>query len=136
MPFILQPWQFFFAILAGWVNREQQEVIDYLRTGNAVLKEPHGPGRILLNDDQWRRLTLRASGRPHRCIEADLACALGARAVGRPTRTDLSEFAPVCAAGARSEPVRNALGESVRGTLEHRTTADGTWQFVVKMTQR
>ena len=38
--------------------------------------------------------------------------------------------------GARSEPVRNALGESVRRTLEHRTTAGGTWQFVVKMTQR
>ena len=43
---------------------------------------------------------------------------------------------PVCATGARSEPVRNALGESVRRTLEHRTTAGGTWQFVVKMTQR
>lgn len=56
MPFILQPWQFFFAILAGKVNREQQEVIDYLRTENAVLKESHGPKRILLTDDQPRRL--------------------------------------------------------------------------------
>ena len=47
-----------------------------------------------------------------------------------------AQLASVCATGARSEPVRNALGESVRRTLEHRTTAGGTWQFVVKMTQR
>jgi len=46
--FILEPWQFFFAILAGWVNREQQQVIDYLRTENQVLKETYGKKRILL----------------------------------------------------------------------------------------
>ena len=62
---------------------------------------------------------------------------VGASAVVRPTRTRASdELRSVCATGARSEPVRNALGESVRRTLEHRTTAGGTWQFVVKMTQR
>ena len=32
MNFILQPWQLLFMILAGWVNREQQETIEYLRT--------------------------------------------------------------------------------------------------------
>ena len=57
--FILQPWQFFFAILAGWVNREQQQVIDYLRTENQVLKETHRKKRILLNDDQRRRLAVK-----------------------------------------------------------------------------
>ena len=36
---VLQPWQLFFMILAGWVNREQQETIEYLRTENQVLKE-------------------------------------------------------------------------------------------------
>jgi hypothetical protein len=59
MNFILEPWQLFFAILAGWVNQQQQESIDYLRTENAVLKELHGPTRILLNDDQRRRLSDR-----------------------------------------------------------------------------
>jgi hypothetical protein len=28
--------------LAGWINRQQQEVIDYLRTENRVLKEKLG----------------------------------------------------------------------------------------------
>ena len=32
MNFILQPWQLLLVILAGWVQRQQQLVIDYLRT--------------------------------------------------------------------------------------------------------
>ena len=59
MSFILQPWQLYLVILAGWINREQQQVIEYLRTENAVLKEKLGKKRILLNDDQRRRLALK-----------------------------------------------------------------------------
>jgi hypothetical protein len=29
MKFILKPWQLFFQILAGWINRHQQEVIEF-----------------------------------------------------------------------------------------------------------
>lgn len=59
MSIILQPWELFLGILAGWANREQQQVIDYLRTENQVLKERLGKKRILLNDDQRRRLTVK-----------------------------------------------------------------------------
>ena len=38
-------------MLAGWVNREQQAVIDYLREENAVLLEQMGGRRLRLNDD-------------------------------------------------------------------------------------
>ncbi len=56
MSFVLQPWQLLLVILAGWVNRQQQQVFEYLRTENQVLKEKVGKRRILLNDDQRRRL--------------------------------------------------------------------------------
>jgi putative transposase len=59
MSFVLQPCQLLVAILAGWVNRQQQELIDYLITENRVLKETHGPKRILLTDDQRRRLAVK-----------------------------------------------------------------------------
>src|SRR5271169_1954066 len=59
MNFILQPWQFYFLILAGWVNRQQQQVIEYLRTENQVLREKLGKRRILLDDDQRRRLAVK-----------------------------------------------------------------------------
>ena len=59
MNFILQPWQLLLTILAGLINRQQQEVIEYLRTENQVLKEAHGKRRIRLNDDQRRRLAVK-----------------------------------------------------------------------------
>ena len=39
MSFVLHPWQLYIAILAGWINRHQQEAIDYLRTENQVIKK-------------------------------------------------------------------------------------------------
>ena len=59
MKFVLQPWQLMLIILASWVNRQQQEVIEYLRIENAVLKEKFGKKRILLTDDQRRRLAVK-----------------------------------------------------------------------------
>ena len=56
---ILQPWQFLLVILSGVVNREQQRAIEYLRTENQVLKEKIGKKRIILNDDQRRRLAVK-----------------------------------------------------------------------------
>src|SRR5262245_53877600 len=45
--------------LAGWVNRHQQQVIDYLVEENRVLKEQLKGRRVLLTDDQRRRLAAK-----------------------------------------------------------------------------
>jgi hypothetical protein len=52
MSFILHPWQLLLVILAGWVNQQQQQIIDFQRTEIDVLKEKLGKRRIILNDDQ------------------------------------------------------------------------------------
>lgn len=49
---ILRPWHILVIALAGWINREQQRVIEYLITENQVLREKLGKNRILFNDDQ------------------------------------------------------------------------------------
>ena len=59
MKFVLQPWQLIVILLAGWVNRQQQEAIVYLLTKNDILKEKLGKKRILFNDDQRRRLAVK-----------------------------------------------------------------------------
>ncbi len=59
MNFVLQPWHLLLWCVAGWVNREQQQAIEYLLTENRVLKELQGAKRILLNDDQRRRLAVK-----------------------------------------------------------------------------
>ena len=45
---------------SGWMNHRQQPVIDYLREENRVLREQLGGRRVRLNDDQRRRLAVRA----------------------------------------------------------------------------
>jgi hypothetical protein len=54
-----QPWQFLLLILAGWINRRQQDAVEYLITENRILREKLGKQRILLNDDQRRRLAVK-----------------------------------------------------------------------------
>ena len=46
MKFVLKPWHLLAGILAGYANRELQQIIDYLRTENAVLRESFGKRRI------------------------------------------------------------------------------------------
>ncbi|MCC7420763.1 MAG: helix-turn-helix domain-containing protein, partial [Planctomycetaceae bacterium] len=57
--FLIESWKLLLAIFAGWVNLRQQQVISYLRTENQVLREKLGTERILLNDDQRRRLAVQ-----------------------------------------------------------------------------
>jgi putative transposase len=70
MNFVLQPWQLLIAILAGWIHRQQQEVIEYLRTENQVLKEKLGKRRIVLTDDQRRRLALKGKVLGRKVLES------------------------------------------------------------------
>lgn len=58
----LSPFQFFVIVLAGWMNQRQQNVIEYLREENRVLREQVGGRRLRFNDDQRRRLAVRAKG--------------------------------------------------------------------------
>jgi len=59
MKSFLQPWQLLLLILAGWINHRKQEVIEYLRAENRVLREKLGKKRILINDDQRRSLAIK-----------------------------------------------------------------------------
>jgi len=45
---VLQPWQLFVGILAGWINEHQQVAIEYLREENRVLREQLGNKRLRL----------------------------------------------------------------------------------------
>jgi putative transposase len=55
----LSPLRLLLVTLAGWVNRRQQEVIDYVVEENRVLQEQLGGRRVRLTDAQRRRLAAR-----------------------------------------------------------------------------
>ena len=58
------PFAFFLLLFSGWVNRQQQAVIGYLREENRVLRVAHRPRRLRLTDDQRRRLAVSSAVRP------------------------------------------------------------------------
>jgi hypothetical protein len=49
------------ACLIGWLQRDQQEVIAYLREENCVLKGQLHHQRLRLADDERRRLAVRGA---------------------------------------------------------------------------
>jgi transposase InsO family protein len=59
MNFILQPWHIVLLALSAMIDGEWDRAIDYLLMENQVLREKLGRGRILLNDDQRRRLAVK-----------------------------------------------------------------------------
>ena len=72
-PVALAPWQFLFLTMAGWVNRHQQETIDYLLEENRILRRRLGGKRLRFTDDERRKLAAkgRALGRK---VLAELGC--------------------------------------------------------------
>ena len=51
--------QFLVLTFAGWMNRHQADLIEYLREENRVLREHLGPRPLRLTDAQRRRLAVR-----------------------------------------------------------------------------
>jgi hypothetical protein len=52
--------QILIAMVAGWIQRHQQQVITYLLAENCVLKAPLGGRRLRLTDTERRRLAAMA----------------------------------------------------------------------------
>jgi hypothetical protein len=59
MDAVPSPLAFFFLLLSGWINRQQQAVIDYLLEENRILRAERGSRRLQLTDDQRRRLAVK-----------------------------------------------------------------------------
>ena len=58
------------ATFAGWVNRDQARIIDYLREENRVLREQLGGRRLRLTDAQRRRLAAKGKVLGRRVLHA------------------------------------------------------------------
>ena len=60
MPPIPPVFKFLFMVFAGWVNRHQRDLIDYLKEENRVLREMMGDRPLRITDAQRRRLAAKA----------------------------------------------------------------------------
>src|SRR4051795_6912809 len=62
VPRVLDPFRFVLIAVAGWMNQQQLQMIEYLREENRVLREQLGGRRLRLTDNQRRRLAAKAKG--------------------------------------------------------------------------
>jgi len=65
----MQPFQVLVIALAGWINREQQAVIDYLVEENRVLKAQLAGRRLRFTDNQRVRLARKAKALGRRLLD-------------------------------------------------------------------
>ena len=54
----IKPMAILLTMLAGWINRQQTDIIEYLTEENKILREKLGKKRILLTDSQRCRLAV------------------------------------------------------------------------------
>ena len=62
MKLFVESWLFVVIALAGWMNREQQDIIEYLKAENRAVTEQLKArgGRLRCNDRQRRQLAVTA----------------------------------------------------------------------------
>lgn len=69
MPRSFDPFRFLLVAVAGWMNQEQQQIVDYLREENRVLRAQILKRRLRLDDNQRRRLAVRAKALGRRVLQ-------------------------------------------------------------------
>ncbi len=69
MTIVLQAFHLLLIALAGWLNRQQQAVIDYLIEENRVLKEQREGHRLRFTDEQRIRLAVTAKVLGRRALD-------------------------------------------------------------------
>ena len=68
IPIVTAPAQAMLMMLAGWLNREQQTVVEYQKEEIRILRELLGKGRLRLTDERRRRLAIKSRGLSHQTL--------------------------------------------------------------------
>jgi hypothetical protein len=70
-----RPMGILLIMLAGWINRHQQDAIEYLKAKNKILLDKLGKKRIILNDEQGMYLAVLGRKLGRKVLSGKLAFA-------------------------------------------------------------
>ena len=117
--------QFLLVALAGCVNQQHRDVIDYLQEENRVLREQLGPRRLRFTDTQRRRLAARAKTVGRRVLR-DLATIV---TPDRLLAWHRSLIAQQYDGSARRGPGRPPMTAKIRALIVQMATANRGWGY-------
>jgi len=119
------PLQFLPMTFAGWVNRRQLAMIDYLKAENLVLRQQLGGRKPRFTDDQRRRLAVKGRVLGHRVLE-ELAGLVTPETILRWYR---ELIAAKYDGTARRGAGRPGTASSVRDLVVRLATENPTWGY-------
>ncbi len=110
---------------AGWLNRQQQDMLGYLREENKVLREQLKGKRIRFTDDQRRRLA--AKGKPlGRKLLGEVCTLVTPETVLRWFRTLVGRKYD---GSANRRPGRPRVAESIESLVVRMAKENGSWGY-------
>ena len=119
----LNPWHILLIAIAGWMNREQIAVIEYLKEENRVLRELLGDKRPRLNDDQRRRLAAKGKALGRKLL-ATCCCIVTPDTVLRWHRKLIAKKYD---GSANRGPGRPRVPDRIRGFVVRMACENRTW---------
>ena len=122
--------QFLVLTFAGWVNRHQADLIEYLREENRVLREHLGPRPLRLTDAQRRRLAVRGQKLGRRVLR-QVAGIVTPDTILRWYRTLIARKYDGSARRGRGRPMtpREVAALVVRSSLHSMASENPTWGY-------
>ena len=117
--------QFLLLIFAGWVNREQQKVIDYLRTENRVLKSRLSKRRIRFTDAERRALGRKAKAVGRKAVR-ELGCIVSPDTLLRWHRQLVAKKYD---GSARRGPAKRGIKPDVEQLIVRMALDNGGWGY-------
>jgi putative transposase len=119
------PLQFVLVALAGWINQQQRDVIDYLQEENRTLREQLGPGQLRFTDDQRRRLATKAKTLGRRVLR-DIATIVTPDTLLAWHRQLIAQQYD---GNARRGPGRPPIMREIRGLIVRMATENRDWGY-------
>ena len=122
---MIQTWQLLVVILAGWLSKQQQDVIEYLKEENRILRGKLKGRRPRFTDDERRRLA--AKGRVlGRKLLAEIACIATPDTILRWHRTLIARKYD---GSSRRRPGRPRVMEEIRQQVLRMARENPSWGY-------
>jgi putative transposase len=125
MRLALDPFRLLLVSLAGFLNQQQQDFIEHLHEENRVLREHLGGKRLRCNDDQRRRLAVRAKKLGWRMLQGLTTIVTPATLLGWHRRLIAQKYD----GGKRRGPGRPRTLDEVQRLVVRTATENRDWGY-------